>query len=132
VNEAISLTEARDRRNDILLSESINSRLDVLFSHSDVSPKEREQLEKLLRHYAKKAKPFTACVRDNMKRFGPGRTEKVCATVKDMIRGTHRWRNSEGVHASDEDAPEMTPEVERLLLSIPDDALDSLMMEVTS
>lgn len=125
----IQLAEAQAQRDDLLLAEAIDSRLDILLSHADVSPTERNHLRRLLQHYAKSPHPFRACVRDNMKRFGPGRTEKVCATVKDMIRGTHRWRG-QGVEASD--APEVTPEVERLLLSIPDDQLDRLMMEVTA
>jgi len=99
----------------------------VLFSAEDVSPDERAHLRGILKHYAKSPHPFRQCVRDNMKRFGPGRTEKVCATLKDIIRGTTHWRNHDGVHAS---APELTPEVEKLLLSIPDEKLENMIMEV--
>lgn len=126
----IQLTQAQQAREDRLLAQEIDTRLGVILSHADVSPSEREALGKLLSHYAKSPTPFRACVRDNMKRFGPGRTERVCATVKDMIRGTHRWRSGDGVAASN-DAPELTPEVETLLLSIPDEKLEALFMEVS-
>ena len=119
---------ARQEREDRLLLADIDQRLDVLLSHADVSPQARGHLRKLLAHYAKSPHPFRACVRDNMKRFGPGRTERVCATVKDMIRGTHKWRSGDGIAASD--APEITEEVEALVLSLPDDALDKIVMEV--
>jgi len=60
-------------------------------NHKLVTPAERAKLAPLLRHYAKSAHPFTQCVRDNRKRFGP-RTEQVCAVVKDLVRGTTMWR----------------------------------------
>lgn len=67
-------------------------KLDELLAGSkDVTPRQRHQLAGLLRYYAKKAHPFRACVRDNRKRFG-SRAEAVCATLKDIIRGTTRWR----------------------------------------
>lgn len=117
---------AQQAREDRLLEEDIDRRLDVVLSSADVGPEARAHLRGLLKHYAKSPHPFRECVRDNMKRFGPGRTEKVCATLKDMIRGTTRWRHgSEGVAAS-----EMDEEIERILLAIPDDALDKLVMEV--
>ncbi len=60
-------------------------------NHKLVTPAERAKLAPLLRHYAKSAHPFTQCVAENRKRFGP-RTEQVCAVVKDLIRGTTMWR----------------------------------------
>jgi len=36
------------------------------------------------------------CVRDNLKRFGPGRTEAICASLKDTIKGTTKWRKGGG------------------------------------
>ena len=122
-----ALLAAQQARQEVLLSQEIDRRLDVLLSSKTVGPEARAQLRELLKHYAKNPHPFRACVRDNMKRFGPGRTEKVCATLKDMIRGTTRWRNSDGVAAS---APEISEDVETLLLSIPDDDLEKLMLEV--
>jgi len=123
-----ALLAAQRARQEVLLSAEIERRLDVLLSAKTVGPEARAQLRELLKHYAKSPHPFRACVRDNMKRFGPGRTEKVCATLKDMIRGTTRWRNSDGVAAS---APEISEDVETLLLSIPDDELERLVLEVS-
>lgn len=64
----------------------------LLLSAKTTGPHAREKLKGLLKYYAKKAHPFRACVRDNMKRFGPGKTEAYCATLKDIIRGTTKWR----------------------------------------
>jgi hypothetical protein len=101
---------------------------EILLSAKNVSPADKKKLRGLLRHYAKKKHPFTACVRDNRKRFGPG-TEAVCATLKDVIRGTTKWRGKgnkrdKGVaHGilSDE-------ELCTMLLSIPDNEA-SLILE---
>lgn len=119
---------AQRAREDALLDEEIDRRLDVLLSAADVGPDARAHLRGLLKHYAKSPHPFRECVRDNLKRFGPGRTEKVCATLKDMIRGTTRWRN-DSIMASN--SPEITEEVEMILLSIPEDDLDRLFLEIS-
>lgn len=74
----------------------------LLLSAKTTGPHARYKLRFLLRYYAKKPHPFRACVRDNMKRFGPGRTEAYCATIKDIIRGTTHWR---GHPALDHGAP---------------------------
>lgn len=95
------LAAAQREREDRLLDAAIDQRLEVLFAEeahpgasqaNTVGPESRHKLRFLLRYYAKKDHPFTACVHDNMKRFGPNRTERVCATVKDIIRGTTHWR----------------------------------------
>ena len=95
------LAAAQREREDRLLDAAIDKRLEVLFAETThpgvseantVGPDARHKLRFLLRYYAKKPHPFTACVHDNMKRFGPNRTERVCATVKDIIRGTTHWR----------------------------------------
>jgi hypothetical protein len=58
-----------------------------------VGPTTRKKLSGLLNHYRKMAHPFTACVRDNRKRFpGPGQAEKVCAVLTDLEKGTTKWR----------------------------------------
>ena len=56
-----------------------------------MSPEAKHKLMGILKHYAKMPHPFTACVRDNRKRFGP-KTEAVCGVLKDIIRGTTKWR----------------------------------------
>jgi hypothetical protein len=43
------------------------------------------------------------CVKDNLGRFGPGRTEAVCATLKDVIKGNKNWRKG-GANTSESDA----------------------------
>lgn len=140
-----ALVEAQRAREARMWDDHFNRMFDeqisVLFSEADtVGPDARHHLRGILRHYAKEAHPFTACVRDNMKRFGPGRTEKVCATLKDIIRGTTHWRGhpaedhgSPGAIAAS--VPEITPEVETLLLSISDEKLEAFMFaaqEVTA
>jgi hypothetical protein len=73
--------------------QELDRNLDIaLFGAKAVSPKDRHQLRHLLRHYAKKKHPFTACVRDNTKRFGVDGAKEVCATLKDVIKGTTKWR----------------------------------------
>ncbi len=58
----------------------------------EINPKAQHQLKGILKHYAKEPHPFTACVRDNTKRFGKDRAERICATIKDTIWGTTKWR----------------------------------------
>ena len=60
-------------------------------------------ISNLIRHYMKKPHPFTACVRDNRKRFGP-RTEAICAGLKDLATGTHSWRKGGGKVTKADDA----------------------------
>lgn len=57
-----------------------------------VNPEARRRLSGIVRHYMRMAHPFTACVRDNTKRFGKERAERVCAVVKDLGSRTTRWR----------------------------------------
>lgn len=57
-----------------------------------VSPTARKKINPIVQHYGKMAHPFTRCVADNTKRFGPERAKRVCAVVKDMARGTTKWR----------------------------------------
>lgn len=89
---ALQLSEAQERRVDLALDQAIDERLGVFLSAKDVGPGARKKLKGLLKHYAKMKRPFTACVRDNTKRFGREGAERVCATLKDIIRGTTKWR----------------------------------------
>jgi hypothetical protein len=62
-------------------------------------------LKNLIAYYLKKKHPFTACVRDNRKRFGP-RAENVCAALKDIGMQTTHWRKGgKKIHKA-EDIPE--------------------------
>jgi len=75
-----------------LTDKQLGEYLSVCLSNADrVGPEARHKLHGLLRYYAKKPHPFTACVHDNRKRFGPN-AERVCAVLKDIIRGTTKWR----------------------------------------
>lgn len=57
-----------------------------------VGPAAKKKLGGILGKYAKSAHPFTDCVKDNTKRFGPEGAKKVCAVDKDLIRKSTNWR----------------------------------------
>lgn len=132
----LSLIEAQERRRDDLLNEELGLVLDRIFSEADtVGPDARHKLRGILRHYAKDPHPFRACVKDNMKRFGPGRTEAVCATLKDIIRGTTHWRGhpaadhgSPGAIAASDAEPITLSDAERreILVGLSDDDWNAL------
>lgn len=125
----LTVEQARQIRYENKLDAEINQ-IVMQFSEADtVSPQAREKLRGILKHYAKSPHPFRACVRDNMKRFGPGRTEKVCAVLKDIIRGTTSWRHHEdGFAASDADMPVLTDtERDEILAAFSDE--DFISME---
>lgn len=126
------LQKARERRVDQKLDAAIDETISLLFSEADtVGPQQRHQLRGLLRYYAKQAHPFRACVKDNTKRFGPGAVDKVCATLKDIIRGTTHWRGHPeldhgapgAVTASHEDPPILDEGLAEILLSVSEDKL---------
>jgi len=71
----------------------------VIASSKDVGPEARRKLRGLIKYYMSKPHPFTACVKDNTKRFGKEGAERVCATLKDIGSGTTKWRKG-GRHAS--------------------------------
>lgn len=125
-----ALLQAQDAREERLWEQDFERDFEILMSNADaVGPDARHKLKGILRHYAKNPHPFAACVNDNMKRFGPGRVEKVCAVVKDIIRGTTKWR---GHPALDHGAPgamaaSIDEETERVLLAIPSDKLEEFL-----
>jgi hypothetical protein len=127
------LSLAQQAREDALMLAYIDEQLDVVLAARDVSPQARNRLRGLLAYYAKKRNPFRACVRDNMKRFGPRRTEAICATLKDMIRGTTKWRGERGVAGSDNysDNYVINDEVADLLLSISDEELEKIVFNAS-
>lgn len=126
---------AQEAREDALMNEYIDKQLDVLFSAKTVGPEARYKLRNLLKYYAKKPHPFRACVRDNMKRFGPGRTEQICATLKDLIVGNTHWRNGgrKGLAGSDNysDNYVINDEVADLLLSISNEELERIVFNAS-
>jgi hypothetical protein len=84
-----------DEQYDGILSAAFSERVDEMVLHLSnadrVTPAAKHKLSGILKHYAKMEHPFTACVRDNRKRFGK-RAEAVCAVLKDIIWGTTKWR----------------------------------------
>lgn len=92
-----------------------------------VTPGARKKLSGLMKFYAKKAHPFTACVRDNTKRFGPERAKKVCAVLKDLIKNTTKWRKGGKKTNASEDAKFLNmTEAEAHALYLDDEVLDIL------
>lgn len=128
---SLNLSHAQDerrQRGEHLAQARIDSMVnrlvaEVELSNADrVGPAARKRLKGLLDFYRKKAHPFTACVRDNTKRFGHDDAEKVCAVLKDLEEGTTKWRNG-GHHSVDVDHVEsfsMDDDLRSLLLSICD------------
>lgn len=88
------LAEAQDERRarsaalfDELLTSDIDALCDVLHldgpgSASRVSPHARMKLKAIIDHYKVMPKPWTQCVADNTKRFGPEMAKHVCGVVK--------------------------------------------------
>lgn len=99
----------------------------LLLGAERASPSDRKKLKGILKKYAKSPHPFRACMRDNEKRFGPERAARVCATLKDIIRGTTKWR---GNKKKDKGAPgvknlQVDDTLAILLESISDEAIDN-------
>ena len=124
------LALAQQKREEDLLDTYIEEQLEVLLAARTVGPEARRKLAGLLKYYSKKKQPFRACVKDNMKRFGPGRTEAVCATLKDLMMGTTKWRNNKRFAGSDNfsDNYVITDEVADLLLTISNEDLEDIIM----
>jgi hypothetical protein len=60
---------------------------------ADVSPSDRKKLAPLIRHYMGKARPFTACVRDQIKHgLSRDHANRRCAVIKDIGHGGTGWR----------------------------------------
>lgn len=119
----MNLADTFAMREELLLEQRLDAVLTKL-SHEDVSPHAVLKLRGILKHYAESPHPFTACVRDNRKRFGPDRTERVCATVKDLIRGTHNWRGKGKMMS--EDAPIIDEEVIQLVDLLSNEDLEAV------
>jgi hypothetical protein len=98
-----TLAQAREERLDQEIDKMISEKLKGVKLAAPISPAARVKLRGILKKYAKSAHPFRDCVKDNMSRFGPGRTEAVCATLKDTIKGNKNWRNG-GSNTSESDA----------------------------
>jgi hypothetical protein len=91
--------ERLDREIDGMIADKLKNATNLA---APISPAARVKLRGILKKYAKSPHPFRACVKDNMSRFGPGRTEAVCATLKDTIKGNKNWRKG-GANTSESD-----------------------------
>lgn len=113
-----SLAEVSYERQERLLAGEMDKRLDLLLAnvpHGEnpgdryhavtANPRSMGYLRFLLRHYAKSPHPWTQCVADNFKRFGP-KTKGLCGVLKDTIRQNAMWRHGapSGPHAGHPDA----------------------------
>lgn len=96
-----TLEQAREERFDREIDAMIDERLKQVKLAAPITPGAKVKLRNILKKYAKDPHPFRACVRDNMKRFGPGRTEALCATLKDTIKGRKDWRKGASTSESD-------------------------------
>lgn len=76
-----------ERAIDAKIDAFIESRLAKADLAAPISVPAKVKLRGILKKYSREAHPFRACVRDNAVRFGPGRVEAVCATLKDPIKG---------------------------------------------
>jgi hypothetical protein len=98
-----TLEQAREERIDREIDKMISDRIAKNVNlAAPISPTAKIKLRGILKKYAKSPNPFRACVKDNMSRFGPGRTEAVCATLKDTIKGNKNWRKG-GSNTSESD-----------------------------
>lgn len=145
---SLAAAQARRRQGieDAAIDVAIGKRITLLFAKAEhpgvsqantVGPHARHQLRGLLKYYAKKDHPFTACRNDNMKRFGPNRTEKVCATLKDIIRGTTHWRGhpeldhgDPGAVTASDSPPEIGEELAVFLENVSESDLEILFADV--
>jgi hypothetical protein len=124
----MSLAEARARRSKAMLFESIDEALPTLFRDVQVEEAKLQQLREVIWHYDSKPDPFAACVRDFMEEFGPGKTERICGTLADLIRAYGR---GEPITMSDDQSlPELTPDFAEFLLSIDRESIDRFQREV--
>lgn len=93
------LAEHADRELDKLIADKMTAAKLA----TPVSPTARVKLKSILKKYARDPHPFTACVRDNMSKYGPGRTEAVCATLKGVLKGNDAAKTA-SANASEGDA----------------------------
>lgn len=100
---SLSLAEHRERKLDDELDAWIDEKTKGVKLAAPIGAHAKVKLRNILKYYAKKDHPFRDCVKDNRSRFGPGRVEAVCATLKDTIKGNKSWRSSGGHKMSDGD-----------------------------
>lgn len=91
----VLVEEAAANRLAAAQDEEIDRSLKTLLAHFEKVTGDRQKmsyLRFLLKHYGAKAHPWTACYKDNFKRFGP-KTKGLCGVLKDTIRQNTHWRH---------------------------------------
>lgn len=103
----LDLQEASANREDQMMFEEIDRRIDLLLSNYQAvtaNPRSMGYLRFLMRHYAKSPTPWRDCVKDNTKRFGPEKVKGLCGVLKDTLRQTVYWRKGAHGHSRVPDA----------------------------
>jgi len=95
---------AHDRIDQVLDRVGLSEERCLQLAAADVGPHARKKLKGILDKYRKSATPFRDCKRDQIANGLPEKlANERCATLKDIIRGTTKWRKGPGkMHASDD------------------------------
>lgn len=125
-----TLEQAREERLDQEIDQMISDRLAAAKLAAPIGPHAKVKLRGILKKYAKDPHPFRACVKDNMKRFGPGRTEAICATLKDQIKGNKNWRKGGSGAMTSEDGAVIDGDVLLALDAISEVDLQEIFLEI--
>jgi len=125
-----TLQQAREERFDREIDKMISDRIAEAKLAAPIPPTAKVKLRGILKKYAKSPHPFRACVRDNMKRFGPGRTEAICATLKDTIKGNKDWRKGGGAMTAEDDGLVIDADVLLALDAISEIDLQEIFLEI--
>lgn len=129
---ALELARARreEQSVDLAIDQHIEKRLSQVQLAAPIQPEAKHKLKGILKWMAKQDHPFRACTKANAKRFGPGRTEAVCATLTDQIKGRKDWRKGGGHSAVKmEDPPVIDGDVLLALDAISEIDLSEILLE---
>lgn len=89
----IDLAKARRRRKQNALYAAMERSVEVALAQADVSPSDKKKLHGILKWMAKSPHPFTKCYKALLAHgWSEDRAKKTCATLKDVVRGTTKWR----------------------------------------
>lgn len=97
-----AMSEAEKKRRTVAVERVEKAEQFTKPGTANVSPSDRGKLAPLLAHYAGMAHPFTSCYRDQVKHgLSADHAKRRCAVLKDLIRGTTKWRVSKGAANAD-------------------------------
>ncbi len=89
---------------------ALDKAVDVALTQADVSPEDKKKLKGILKWMAKSPHPFTKCKKALLAHgWSEERANKTCAVLKDVQRGTTKWRKGAkmSISASNEDLAEV-------------------------